>query len=194
MAGFRLSIAQFVNSLALRVVLKRSLIIVMFAFSLSCSSVPDMVKPVSEFDLPRFMGTWFEIARLDHRFERGLEKVTAQYTLLDDGSVRVVNKGFSPKKNEWKEAVGKAKVASDVNMGALKVSFFGPFYGPYVVYELDKMEYQYAFVSSGEGYLWLLARSPTVDEEIKERFIESAKTLGYQESELIFVAHGTNTP
>ena len=142
---------------------------------------------MDDFDLNKYMGTWYEIARLDHRFERGLEKVTATYHMNPDGSVRVENKGFSTTSNKWKSIIGKAKFTGDKTAGSLKVSFFGPFYGPYLIFELDKVGYQYAFVTSGENYLWLLARSSTVSNALKEKFVRTAKDAGYNTEELIFV-------
>ena len=116
----------------------RHLIVVISLYLVSCAGVPSNVKPVSNFELNRYLGEWYEIARVDHWFERDLEQVKATYSLKDDGTVKVVNRGYSVKKSKWKEAVGKAKFANDSSTGYLKVSFFGPFYGPYVIYELDK--------------------------------------------------------
>ena len=153
----------------------------------SCGSVPDNITPVRNFELDRYLGTWYEIARLDHRFERGLEKVSATYSLRDDGKVKVVNRGWNVEKGEWKEAVGKARFADDKTVGHLEVSFFGPFYGPYVIFELEQQNYDYAFISSGDGYLWFLSRTPTVSDALKQAFITKAKTLGFNTDELIFV-------
>ena len=155
----------------------------------SCTNLPDKIEPVKDFDLNKYMGTWYEIARLDHRFERGLENVTATYTMNPDGSVRVKNKGFSINRKKWESVTGKAKFSGDKSIGSLQVSFFGPLYGPYVIFELDKLDYQYAFVTSGENYLWLLARNPTVSNDVKEKFISTAKDVGYNTGELIFVNH-----
>ena len=110
----------------------------------SCSGVPKNVEPITSFELSRYLGTWYEIARLDHRFERGLSAVTAEYSLRDDGKVRVKNQGFSTEKNEWKDAIGKAKFKTTEDVGHLLVSFFGPFYASYVIFELDD-NYRYAF-------------------------------------------------
>ena len=130
-----------------------------------CLGMPEGVKPVGEFELDRYLGKWYEIARLDHSFERGLEKVTAEYSLRDDGGVKVINRGYSARKGEWKEAEGKAFLVEDASTGYLKVSFFGPFYGSYVIFELERAGYQYAFVSGpDESYLWLLARTPQVSD------------------------------
>ena len=162
-------------------------IIVAFLCLVSCAGIPAGIEPVTDFKLERYAGKWYEIARLDHRFERGLEKVTAEYSINADGTVRVENRGFSTKNNEWKNAVGRAKFAGSSNIGHLKVSFFGPFYGSYVVFELDRDRYQYSFVTGSENTLWLLSRNPKVSEEIRAKFVNAAKKAGYNTEELIFV-------
>lgn len=154
-----------------------------------CVGHPETVRPVSGFELERYLGKWYEIARLDHSFERGLVRVTAEYSLREDGGVRVLNRGYSAESGAWKEAEGKAYFVHGSDEGYLKVSFFGPFYGAYVVFELDKDDYQYAFVSGpNTSYLWLLARSPTVSEALKARFVREAEQRGFDTDELIFVA------
>ena len=151
-----------------------------------CTKKPEGVEPVRDFDIKRYLGTWYEIARLDHSFERGATHVHADYTPRPDGGVRVVNKGFYPQKNRWKEAVGRAYPIGDPTVGHLKVSFFGPFYGSYIVFELDP-DYQYAFVAGySKKYLWLLARTPFVSDELKQRFVEKAKALGFPVDTLIW--------
>ncbi len=153
-----------------------------------CVGIPESVTPVKDFELDRYLGKWYEIARLDHSFERGLEQVTAEYALRDDGGVSVLNRGFSVEKNEWKDAEGKAFFVRESDEGYLKVSFFGPFYGAYVVFELDKKNYQYAFVSGPDkSYLWFMSRTPAVSDELMAKFVASAKTLGFNTDELIYV-------
>ncbi|RPJ76836.1 MAG: lipocalin [Desulfobacteraceae bacterium] len=155
-----------------------------------CVGVPDGVAPVENFELARYLGRWYEIARLDHSFERGLSRVTAEYSLREDGGVRVVNRGYSEKKKEWKEAEGKAYFVDRADQGHLKVSFFGPFYGAYIVFELDRENYQYALVSGPDkSYFWILARRPDMDKELKERLIAKAAARGFDTSGLIFVGH-----
>jgi apolipoprotein D and lipocalin family protein len=155
-----------------------------------CLGMPEGVRPVSGFELERYLGTWYEIARLDHSFERGLSRVTAEYSLREDGGVRVVNRGYSAESGEWDEAEGKAYFVEDENTGYLKVSFFGPFYGSYVVFELDHEGYQYAFISGPDrSYLWLLARTPQIGDDVKQRFVERAAALGFDTESLIFVDH-----
>ena len=153
-----------------------------------CLGMPEGVRPVDGFELERYLGKWYEVARLDHSFERGLSRVTAEYSPRDDGGVRVVNRGYNVEKQEWEEAVGKADFVEGEDRGYLKVSFFGPFYGAYVVFELDKQGYQYAFVSGPDtSYLWLLSRTPTVSEEVMSRFLERASNLGFDTDSVIFV-------
>lgn len=155
-----------------------------------CIGVPQGVNPVNDFELNQYLGRWYEIARLDHSFERGLDNVTAEYTLRDDGGVRVINRGYLKTDSRWKEAEGKAYFVNEPDEGYLKVSFFGPFYGSYVVFELDKEDYQYAFISGPDkSYLWLLSRTPTVSKELKDRFVKRADALGFNTGDLIFVEH-----
>ncbi|WP_426369454.1 lipocalin family protein [Pseudocolwellia sp. HL-MZ7] len=162
------------------------LIISVFLLS-SCLGMPESVKPVSDFELPKYLGKWYEIARLDHPFERGLSQISAEYSLKEDGGVKVINRGFSKEDKQWDQAEGKAYFVNDTAQGYLKVSFFGPFYGSYVVFELDE-NYQYAFVSGPDTeYLWLLARTPTVDNKVLEKFITMSKARGFDTDKLIYV-------
>jgi len=150
--------------------------------------MPESVKPVSDFELDRYLGKWYEIARLDHSFEKGLSQVTAEYSLRSDGGVSVLNRGFSDADNKWKEAEGKAYFVNTDSEGYLKVSFFGPFYGSYVIFGLDHENYQYAFVSGPDtGYLWLLARTPSVEHGIIQKFIEMSDARGFDTENLIYV-------
>jgi apolipoprotein D and lipocalin family protein len=166
-----------------------ALILVAAAMALSgCVGTPDGVEPVGDFDAQRYLGTWYEIARLDHRFERGLSRVTAQYSRRDDGAVRVINRGFDTEEGQWSEIEGVARFVESEDRGHLKVSFFGPFYASYVVFGLDREDYDYAFVSGfNRDYLWLLAREPVVGEDLRERFVDRARELGFDTSELIWV-------
>lgn len=162
---------------------------VLCGFLVSCAQAPDQVKPVDNFVLERYLGTWYEIARLDHSFERGLQEVSAHYSMRDDGGVKVVNRGFDPEKAKWEDAVGKAYFVGEPGIGQLKVSFFGPFYGGYNIIVLDD-QYQYALVCGpDESYLWILARSRKLDNVILDKLIAQAKSLGFATDELIFVTH-----
>ncbi len=156
----------------------------------SCTGVPDGVSVVTDFELERYLGTWYEIARLDHSFERGLSEVTADYSLREDGGVHVVNRGRSDKTGEWDEAIGKAYFVGARDTGQLKVSFFGPFYGGYNIIELDKTGYQYSLVAGpSRDYLWILARAPALEASTLQRLIDQADALGFATDELIFVEH-----
>ncbi|MBW2940613.1 lipocalin family protein [Zhongshania sp. CAU 1632] len=149
--------------------------------------MPERVKPVTGFELNKYLGKWYEIARLDHSFEEGLSQVTAEYSLRDDGGVLVVNRGFFAEDNIWKEAEGKAYFVNSDTEAYLKVSFFGPFYGSYVVFELDHDDYQYAFISGpNHKYLWLLSRTPTVKPELIEKFKRMSADRGFDTTKLIF--------
>ena len=165
-----------------------ALLLSLFSLFSGCLGYPENVKPVQNFQLERYLGTWFEIARLDHSFERDLEKVTAHYSLRDNGGVKVKNRGFSTKKNEWEEAEGKAFFVRENNEGYLKVSFFGPFYGSYVIFDLDQENYQYAFVSGPKNaYLWFLSRTPKVSDELMAEFVAKTKKMGFPTEDLIYV-------
>lgn len=154
----------------------------------ACTGVPAGIEPVQQFELNRYLGKWYEIARLDHSFEEGLEQVTAEYSLRDGGGINVVNKGFSTEDNEWSVADGKAFFVRGEDEGYFKVSFFGPFYGSYVIFEMDQDQYSYAFVTShNKSYLWLLSRTPTVSDDLKKRFVDQSRSLGYDVDALIWV-------
>jgi apolipoprotein D and lipocalin family protein len=155
-----------------------------------CTGIPEGVEAVDDFELDRYLGTWYEIARLDHRFERGLTSVTATYSRREDGGVRVVNRGYDAEAGEWQEAVGKAYFVGSPEIGRLKVSFFGPFYGGYNVIDLDTQAYSYSMVAGPDrSYLWILARSPGLDRAVVERLVDKAAGLGFAIDELIFVEH-----
>src|SRR5512139_3149499 len=163
----------------------RKLSIILVLFLSGCVGIPTNVKPVDNFKLEKYLGKWYEIARLDHSFERGLNRVTAEYSLRDDGGVRVINRGYSEAQNKWKQAEGRAYFVRGRDEGYFKVSFFGPFYGSYVVFELDKENYHYAFVTSANrSYLWFLARTPTVPKELVDRFVGRAGELGFATDKL----------
>jgi apolipoprotein D and lipocalin family protein len=155
-----------------------------------CAGIPKDVQPVEGFDLTRYLGTWHEIARLDHRFERGLTNVTAAYSMRDDGGVRVVNRGFRADTGEWEEVIGKAYFVGKPDVGSLKVSFFGPFYGGYNVIDLDHDGYQYSLVCGPtRSYLWILARQPALDESTVRALVDKARALGFEVDNLVYVAH-----
>lgn len=156
--------------------------------SVACSVTPPKdVKVIDNFDSKRYLGTWYEIARLDHRFERGLEQVTANYSPRTDGGLKVINRGFDSKKQQWQESEGKAYFIDSPQTASLKVSFFGPFYGGYNVIELDP-EYRYALVSGpNRDYLWILSRTPTLEAATRDRLVQIAKGYGFDTEALIWV-------
>ncbi len=159
-----------------------------------CTGRPDGVEPVTSFDISRYRGVWYEILRLDHSFERGLTNVTATYTLRDDGSVGVLNKGFDRKNCRWKEADGRAVFQGDRDTASLSVTFFWPFAGGYHVFALDRQDYGWAMISGpSHDFLWILARKPDLSPEIRQRLVENARGLGFPVDELMLVDHGPTT-
>ena len=169
------------------------LALILALFIAACSAAaPDGVEPVRGFELNRYLGTWYEVARLDHRFERGLEDVTANYALREDGGVAVTNRGWDADDGEWSVANGKAYFIGDPDIGSLKVSFFGPFYGGYHILSLDESEPDYGLAlvaGPNRGYLWILARSPDVAEARYQALVDQARELGFPVDELIRVSH-----
>lgn len=154
---------------------------------LGCQSLPPGVEAIQGFQLEPYLGRWHEIARLDHSFERGYSRVTAEYSLLEDGRVHVVNRGFKAAKGEWKEAVGKARVVGKPGEGRLEVSFFGPFYGAYNIIALAPDLSVAMVCGSSTRFLWILARKPGISDEIRQRFVEKARGLGFPVDDLLWV-------
>lgn len=155
----------------------------------ACSTIPKGAQAVKPFDKSRYLGKWYEIARFDFRFERNMNNTTAEYSLNEDGTIRVVNSGYDTTKNEWKKATGKAKFRGDPNVAELKVSFFGPFYSPYNVIALDP-EYKYALVAGKNlKYLWILSREKAIPENIKQEYVKLAEEIGFNTADLIWVEH-----
>lgn len=156
-----------------------------------CVSAPRGVEVVAGFELDRYLGTWYEIARLDHRFERGLSDVSATYTKRKDGGIDVLNRGFNQQESSWKEARGRAYPVGEAGAASLKVTFFWPFYAGYNIIELDREAYQYALICGpSRKYLWILSRNQQLDDAIIERLVKKAEALGFKTGELIFVKHG----
>lgn len=155
-----------------------------------CTGVPDGVTPVRGFQADRYLGTWYEIARLDHGFERGLTDVSATYARRDDGGIDVLNRGFDVAKGAWREARGRAYFIDRADVGSLKVSFFGPFYGGYHVMALDP-DYNWSMVAGPDhGYFWILARTPSLPEATLRDLLARAGQAGFDLSGLIRVEHG----
>ncbi|HES76236.1 MAG TPA: hypothetical protein ENO09_04410 [bacterium] len=148
---------------------------------------PEGIEPVRPFAVQPYLGTWYEIARLDHSFERGMTHVSAEYRLNDDGSLKVINRGYNPEKQAWNEAKGHALFTGAVDQGALKVSFFGPFYGGYFVTDLDK-DYRWSLVvGPNRDYFWILARESHIADALKAELIAKAQAIGIDTTKLIWV-------
>jgi lipocalin len=146
---------------------------------------------VSSFDLSRYLGTWYEIARFDHSFEKGMDNAMAEYILQDDGKVFVLNTAW--KNGKYKVAEGKAKYPDPTGEpGALKVSFFLFFYSEYNVMMVDE-NYQISLVGSkAENYLWILSRTPVPDPDLLNMVLDEARSRGYDTSKLIWVDQSRN--
>lgn len=160
----------------------------MFGF-FSCSTIPKSATAVTSFDKEKYLGKWYEIARFDFVFERGLDNPTAEYSLNKNGSIKVDNQGYNSKKEKWQQAIGKAKFVRDENVAMLKVSFFGPFYAGYNVLAIDE-NYKYALVA-GESlkYLWILSRETEIPEEIKTNYLKIAEDCGFNTANLLWINH-----
>ena len=149
---------------------------------------PDNIEAVSQVDTSKDRGKGYEIARLDQSFERGLSHVTADYSVRQDGGLKVLNRGYKDADAAWKQAEGKAYFVDSKDVGYLKVSFFGPFYGSYIVFDLDQRDYSYSMISGPDkSYLWLLSRTPTMDPALQQRLVDKARGLGFDTSKLIYV-------
>jgi len=163
-------------------------IVIMIGFS-SCSTIPKGVVAVKPFDKERYLGKWYEIARIDFKYERDLNNTTAEYSLNTNGTIRVDNKGFNTKNGKWQQAIGKAKFVGDDNIAMLKVSFFGPFYSGYNVIAIDS-DYRYALIAGVNfKYLWILSREISIPDEIKNKYLKIAKDFGYNTSDLLWIKH-----
>ncbi|MEQ4454009.1 outer membrane lipoprotein Blc [Kosakonia sp. YIM B13605] len=166
------------------------IVTVIAALSISgCSSPtpPDGVTVVQDFNTQRYLGKWYEIARFDHAFERGLERVTATYSLRDDGGLTVVNRGYNTQRGMWQQAIGTAYFTGDSRTAELKVSFFGPFYGGYNILALDN-DYRYALVCGPDrDYLWILSRTPTLPADVKQQMLDIAARQGFAVEKLLWI-------
>ena len=152
-----------------------------------CGGVPEGIRPVASLDLERYAGRWYELARYDHRFERGMSHVTADYRLLPSGQVQVINRGYRVEKADWQAAEGKARWASDEGLGHLEVSFFGPFYADYVVFYLSE-DYQYALVTGpSRDYFWMLSRQAQISEQQWQVLTRIAEQNGFSPAKWIVV-------
>ena len=159
------------------------------AFSSCGKDSPENAIAVQDFDLNNYIGKWYEIARIDFKHEKNMDNVTAEYYLNEDGSVKVINRGYDYINEKWKDSVGTAKFRGDVNEGALKVSFFGPFYSGYTVIAIDPF-YQNALVAGKNyDYLWLLSRETTMPQDTITKYLTIADDLGFDTDNLVWVQH-----
>ncbi len=166
------------------------LLLCLFYFFLSACTInpPKNIVPVENFQLDKYLGKWYEIARLDHSFERGLSNVSANYQLLQNGNVEVTNRGYDADKEKWRDASGFAKFIGKTTQGSLKVSFFWPFYGGYHIAALDKQHYSWAIVvGPSREYLWILARERNLSFGLRDQLIKKIKGLDIDTSQLIWV-------
>lgn len=148
---------------------------------------PEGIQSVSGFDMDRYTGHWHEVARIDNAFERGLTQASATYTRKADDTIKVVNRGYDPVRKQWKEAEGTARFVGEPDRAALKVSFFGPFYGGYNVVALDE-NYQWAMViGSSTDYLWVLSRTPTLPWHVREHLMERAQAMGVDVRKILWM-------
>jgi apolipoprotein D and lipocalin family protein len=175
------------NKLPFKLSIIQPVLITLLMLCQGClTAIPTGIQPVRNFEIERYLGTWHEIARLDHSFERGLEQVTATYTLKEDGSIKVENAGTNSKTGKRKIAVGKAKPVKDATTAHLKVSFFGPFYASYIVFYLEN-DYSVALVSgSNKDYCWILARKPVLTPQELEKYCNIAKEHGFAAERFIY--------
>lgn len=152
------------------------------------TGIPEGLTAVKGFDLNRYLGTWYEVARLDHGFEKGQTHVTAEYSLRDDGGLKIVNRGFDARTGVWNESEAKGYFVETPDTGRLKVSFFGPFYGSYNIIDLDGKDYSYAMVTGPtRNFLWILSRTKTLDPLVMQRLVQEAKGMGFRLEKLILV-------
>lgn len=162
--------------------------IIMLGFN-SCVSIPKGAVAVNPFSKEKYLGKWYEIARLDFRYERNLNNTTAEYSLNDNGTIKVDNRGYNIKKGKWVQAIGKAKFLGEENEAMLKVSFFGPFYSGYNVIAIDN-DYKYALVAGASlKYLWILSRETYIPNNIKDKYLKIAEGIGYHTNNLLWIKH-----
>ena len=172
----------------LKIISSALFVICLVSFS-SCRSIPKGAEAVNNFDVNKYLGKWYEIARIDFRFERNLNNTTAQYSLRDNGDIKVINSGYNYVKKQWTQKEANAKFRGDKHIGELKVSFFGPFYSGYNVLAIDK-DYKYALVSGKDlNYLWILSRQKTIPDHIKQQYLKIATNIGYDTQKLLWVEH-----
>lgn len=153
--------------------------------------IPKGATAIQNFEAEKYLGTWYEIARFDHKFELNIDNATANYSLNTDGSIKVVNRGYNYTEKKWKESIGEARFVGNKNEAMLKVSFFKPIWAGYNV--IDLVDYKYALVvGNSTKYMWILSREKNIPEEIKQRFLTKSKNLGFPVESLIWVSQDKN--
>ncbi len=163
-------------------------------FLQSCVSIPKGAAAIQPFDQEGYLGKWYEVARLDFKWERNLNNTTATYSLRDDGLIKVDNQGYNTVEEEWTQAIGRAKFVGSPDIARLKVSFFGPFFGGYKVIALDD-DYQYALVSGSKlKNLWILSRETTIPDHIRTEYLDLARSIGFDVDALLWVEHDKHHP
>ena len=172
-----------------KIIIPASLGVLGALFLASCASVgiPEGATAVQNFNKDKYLGKWYEIARFDFRFEKNMDHTTANYSMKENGNIKVQNRGYNYVKDKWKESVGEAKFVNSPTEARLKVSFFKPIWAGYNVIDIDE-DYKYALVVGNNlDYIWILSREKTIPESYKQRFLEKAKSLGYDTQKLIWV-------
>lgn len=160
-------------------------------FLVGCASTRDL-EVVENFDADRYMGVWYETARFPHRFEKGMSAVSATYSINDDGTINVLNKGYVDAKEEWKDIEGVAKFKGDPDVGWLKVSFFKPFYASYKIVHLNEAYTRAIVTGPSYGYLWILSRDAEIPQSERDELVAKAKAMGFDVDTLIFVDQSKN--
>ena len=156
-------------------------------YKLLSKDIPDNAAAVEPFDMNRYLGKWYEIARLPNRIEKDINHLTEEYSSNNNGTFKVITKGYNTQKGEWKELSGTIKFADRKGVGMLKVSYFGPFYASYNVLSIDP-HYKYALVSgSGLDYLWILSRETTIPDDVKKQFLAESRAIGFDVEKLEWV-------
>ncbi|MBP6576551.1 MAG: lipocalin family protein [Chryseobacterium sp.] len=172
----------------IKIVIPVSLGILGLVLLQNCSAgIPEKANAVQNFEPEKYLGKWYEIARFDYRFEKNMNQVTATYSKNTDGTIKVDNKGYDYVKKEWKQSIGEARFVNSENEARLKVSFFKPFWAGYNVIALED-DYKHALVVGNNlKYLWILSREKKIPEDVKNKFLDKAKEIGYDTSQLIWV-------
>lgn len=154
----------------------------------SCTSIPSKIEPVTNFNPEMYLGDWYEIGRFDFRWEKNMKNVKANYSMNKNGSIKVTNTGYDYSTGKFKSSIGKAKFVKGKDLGALEVSFFGPFYSDYTIIALDE-NYQYALVAgNNKKLLWILSRTPTIPDYIKQDYVKRAENAGYDLTNFIWTS------